>query len=63
MIANTLTQLLTQDGFREPLEGRAREYANKADSAVYEALNPSAEEKAQGVRLAIYTAAAYLALC
>jgi hypothetical protein len=64
MIANTLCQFLTQTSFREPLEGRAKQFADSADRFVYDGLiNLPEKEKAQRARLVIYTISAYLALC
>ncbi len=63
MIANTLCQLLTQTGFREELNGRARVIAEGVDRTIYEVINPPEPEKSQRAQLVIYTVAAYLALC
>jgi hypothetical protein len=64
MIANTLCQFVTQTGFREPLQGRAREISESTDRFIYEGfINPPEPEKSQRARVVIYTLAAYLALC
>ena len=60
---NDLCQLVTQTGFREPLEGRTRNIAKASDRVIYEELHPSESVKHQRIRISVYFVAGYLALC
>lgn len=71
MAANTLCQFLTQTGFREPLDDRARQVSDEIEKVsseigrfAYDVVNPpTAEDAIQRLRLAVYFAATYAALC
>jgi len=64
MTTNTLTQLVIQECFGEKPKSRLREISQAVGRAIYEEwINPLEEKKLQRIRLAVYTAAAYLALC